>query len=125
MQISTLTYGNREFEFAKKLSITVTKRGTVWIYETKKYNIMGYEENKEDAFFAFRETFDACWEHIACEDDGNLTEGAQKMKAALKSLVTNIRQTNGLKNDKTNKAEPDKKRIQGNQRPPSHAVSLR
>jgi len=93
IHLTQLVYENREFTFAREMPVTVTQKGKIWVYEAKEPNIVGYEENKEDAFYAFTETFDACWELIACErDDKKLTPRAQQMKTAFKSLVANVRQ---------------------------------
>jgi len=93
IHLTQLVYENREFTFAREMLVTVTQKGKIWIYETKEPNIIGYEENKEDAFYAFTETFDACWELIACEkDDKKLSPRALRMKTAFKSLVADVRQ---------------------------------
>jgi len=90
--LAGLTYKDREFVFNHEMPVRVTWDGELWDYESEDYNIRAFEEDKQEAFFSFQLVFDACWENIACEEDEKLTKGAQRMKAALKSLVANTRQ---------------------------------
>jgi len=89
--LTKLTYENREFLFVHEIPVTVTWNGAIWIYESEKYGIEGFETDKDEAYFAFRQDFDAAWENFACEEDSKLSEGAQRQKALLKSLVASVR----------------------------------
>jgi len=92
VRLTSLIYENNEFVFAQEMPVKITWNGKIWVYESKEYNIIGFEENQQEADFAFRQTFTACWEEIACEEDCNLTTEAIEWKTRLKSLVTMVRQ---------------------------------
>jgi len=88
--ITGLTYENREFVFAHEIPITVAWDGEGWIYETGEYGVNGFALDQQEANFAYRQTFDACWDNIACAKDNELAQSAREMKAALNSLVATI-----------------------------------
>jgi len=91
IHLTQLVYENREFTFASEMPVTVTNKDGVWIFESKEFEIIGFDESKEEAFYAFRMDFDARWEYIASEDDCKLTKNARQLKKQLKSLVAGIR----------------------------------
>jgi len=90
--ITGLTYENREFTFAREMAVEVAWDGEGWIYEAEQYGINGFARDQQEANFVFRETFDACWEHIAYAEDHELSESARDLKTELRSLVSNTRQ---------------------------------
>jgi len=109
--LTKLNYENREFIFAKEMAVKITWDGEGWSYLSKDYGIEGFALEQQEAEFAFRQDFDACWEHIACAEDNDLHESALPMKTTLRSLVASTRQINEYKDNAKNQAKPNQKRV--------------
>jgi len=82
-----LTCDDRTFAFNRGLLVEVVEEDDVCSFESAKYNLRAFGDDRAEAESAFRHVFAACWDTIACEDDGRLTSQALKMKQALLSLV--------------------------------------
>jgi hypothetical protein len=102
VRISKLVYENREFTFTHEMAVKITWDGEGWSYRLEDYGIEGSALEQQEAEFAFRQDFDACWEHIACAEDADLHESALPMKTSLLSLVASTRQINGYKDNAKN-----------------------
>ena len=111
IRLSKLIYENREFTFAHEMTVKMTWDGEGWSYRSEDYGIEGFALEQQEAEFAFRQDFDACWEHIACAEDSDLHESALPMKTSLRSLVASARQINEYKDNAKNQARPDQKRV--------------
>jgi len=86
MFISRLAYENREFTFARDIQVTMRYEDGLWIYESKEYRLIGYDENREEAELAFKEDFVATWNHIGCDDTDNMTQRAKQLRTKLRAL---------------------------------------
>ena len=85
-----LAYENRRFVFNKKLVVRVTREEGGWVFRLDEPELTGFGHKRSEADMAFRQTFVACWDNIAQEDDENLTQGAINMKRTLLALAKEI-----------------------------------
>jgi len=92
MFISRLAYETREFTFAREIPVTMRYEDGLWIYESKEHQLIGYDENREEAELTFKEDFVATWDHIGCYDTDNMTQRAKQLRTKLRTLVASERQ---------------------------------
>jgi len=85
-----LIYENREFVFNYELVVNVRGDENIWVFESEELGLIGFGNDRQDAYTAFCQDFAACWDNIAIADDDTLAEDALDMKAALKALVKNF-----------------------------------
>jgi hypothetical protein len=86
-----LTFGDREFVFRRELTVSVTGSEDGWLFESDNPEITGFALERQEALLAFGQDLAACWDHIACETDGHLTQDAIEFKHALRDLVKECR----------------------------------
>jgi hypothetical protein len=89
--LTELTCEDRTFLFYRPLPVRIVQEGGGCSFESEEYNLLAYGHDRLEAESMFRYVFVACWDGIACKDDGFLTERAAKMKRALLSLVKSQR----------------------------------
>jgi hypothetical protein len=82
-----LTRRDRTFEFSRGLHIRVLEEDGGWAYESDDPELMGFGLTRPDAEQSFCVDFAACWDEIACRDDGALTQDAIELKRKLLALV--------------------------------------
>jgi hypothetical protein len=82
-----LTRRGRTFEFSRGLQIRVLEEDGGWAYESDDPELMGFGLTRSDAEQSFCVDFAACWDEIACQDDGKLTQDAIELKQRLLALV--------------------------------------
>ena len=87
---SELVYGDRKFVFNKELVIRVTQEEGAWVFKSEQPKLVGFDLELDGAELAFRQTFVACWDNIAQEDDENLTQGAIQMKQTLLAFAKEL-----------------------------------
>jgi hypothetical protein len=82
-----LTRRGRTFEFNREIHIRVLEEDGGWAFESDDPELMGFGLTRSDAEQSFCVDFAACWDEIACQDDGKLTEDAIGLKRKLLALV--------------------------------------
>jgi len=61
-----------------------------WVFQLDEPELIGFGHKRSEAELAFRQTFVACWDNIAQEDDENLTQGAINMKRKFLALAKEV-----------------------------------
>jgi hypothetical protein len=87
---SELTCGDRRFVFNRELRVRVTNEDGAWVFESDEPDLaelVGFDLQYSGAEASFRQTFVACWDVIAQEDDERLASDARRLKRALLSLA--------------------------------------
>jgi hypothetical protein len=88
--LSELTCGDRRFVFNRELRVRVTNEDGAWLFESDEPDLaelVGFDVQYSAAETSFRQTFIACWDIIAQEDDEKLASDARRLKRALLSLA--------------------------------------
>jgi hypothetical protein len=90
---SGLTYGGRRFVFNRELCVRATNKEGAWVFEFDELDlaeIVGFDLHYSGAELSFRQTFVACWDIIAQEDDDKLAHDAKRLKQALLALAKEL-----------------------------------
>jgi hypothetical protein len=90
LSFTELAYENRKFVFNKTMVVRVTREDGGWVFQLDEPELIGFGHKQSEAESAFRQTFVACWDNIAQEDDENLTQGAINMKRTLLALAKEL-----------------------------------
>ena len=85
-----LQFGNRRFLLREPIEVRVNYEGGVWTHEAPALAIHAFAENRIDSLNSFCMDFADRWDHIAREDDQNLTGDARQVKRKLQRIVHSV-----------------------------------
>lgn len=85
-----LQFGNLRFVLREPIEVRVDFREGLWLHEAPEFSIIGYGPTRQASLNSFCMDFAALWEHIAQEQDANLTEGAQALKKKFHETVASV-----------------------------------
>ena len=86
-----LQYGNCHFQLSEPINVQVEFRDGLWIHQSPELSILAYAPTRQQSLHSFCMDFAAIWEHIAQEDDINLTEEAKTLKRKFHQIVAAVR----------------------------------
>ncbi len=85
-----LQFGNRRFLLREPIEVRVNYEGGVWTHEAPALAIHAFAENRIDSLNSFCMDFADRWDHVAREDDQNLTGEARQVKRKLQRIVHSV-----------------------------------
>lgn len=88
--MAVIEWGRKRFILKKTIRVRVGLEGGVWVYDYEPLGIMAHGSTEAEAMDAFRTEFASAWNHIAREDDANLTRDARGLKKRLLSIVDRV-----------------------------------
>lgn len=88
-----LRCGSIAFTLAHKIEVSTFIADGLWVYKSKLLGIESFGESKLEARESFAEDFAALYDHIANEDDTQLTPEARQIKRAFLDLVVSVYKT--------------------------------
>jgi len=90
VHMAVIEWGRKRFLLKKTIRVRVGFEGGVWVYEYEPLGILAHGSTEAEAMDAFRTEFASAWNHIAKEDDANLTRDARGLKKRLLSIVDRV-----------------------------------
>jgi len=85
-----LQYGDQRFQLREPIEVLVDFRDGLWIHQSKDLSILAYAPTRRASLMSFCMDFAALWEHIAKEEDANLTEDAETLKRKFHQIVSAV-----------------------------------
>lgn len=89
--IRRFKWQGRVFTLCQPVEYRVYCENGVWTYECKSLGILSYDRSRARARENFNEEFAAVWDSIVCEDDSKLAPDAIELKARLKEMVADVK----------------------------------
>src|SRR5437879_114562 len=72
-----LQYGSRRFHLREPIEVGVEFHDGLWIHKATAFSILAYAPTRRESLNSLCMDFAALWDHIALEEDANLTEDAR------------------------------------------------
>jgi len=90
--IEYVPYGNRTFHFKKYLEFcpTYDETGELLCLEYEPIGIRVFADTREELLAELAEQICMLWDEYACEDDGNLTPAAIRLKKDLLAALEEV-----------------------------------
>ena len=88
-----LRCGPTAFTLAHTIEVSTFIADGLWVYKSIVLGIESFGESKLEARESFTEDFAALYDHIANEDDTQLTPEARRIKRAFRDLVVSVYKT--------------------------------